>query len=155
VEHGFVRPQDLPDYQPRPQVEEADQDEQVGMAARPPSVPILPDELDEVELALADQTAGKRKRKKQPPKMPDLTPADLGKLLDDMLASRAACWPALVELARPHYARNDPRMAAIMLRHIDEDLFPRRLLRAVRTRPGLLAQLWECVDDQPFHDLVE
>jgi hypothetical protein len=155
VEHGFVRPQDLADYQPRPRVEEEEEADKVGPAPRPPSLPIMPDALDEAQEALSDHTEVKRKRKKQPPKVPDLTPEQLGDLLDEILRARAASLPALVELARPDYARNDPRMAAVVLRHVEEEQFPRRLLRAVRARPALLAQLWDSVDDQPFHDLIE
>ena len=156
VEHGFVRPEDLHDYQPRPQDEEADggADKSGRPAPRPPSLPILPDALDETETDLADQPEVKRKRKKQPPKVPDLTPEELGERLEAILKSRAASLPALVELARPDYSRRDERMAAVVLRHVEESQFPRRLLRAVRARPALLAQLWECLDDQPFHDLV-
>jgi hypothetical protein len=156
VEHGFVRPEDLSGYQPRQQAEEAEGDGKVGTAApRPPSLPIMPDVFDELEQALAEPGEVKRKRKKQPPKVPDLTPGQLGDELEGILKARATCFPALVELARPDYARNDARMAAVVLRHVPEDQFPRRLLRVVRARPAALAQLWECLDDQPFHDLVE
>src|SRR5213080_4547028 len=74
VEHGFVRPEDLPDYQPRAQEAEVDggADKSGRPAPRPPSLPILPDALDETEADLADQPEVKRKRKKQPPKVPDV-----------------------------------------------------------------------------------
>jgi hypothetical protein len=155
VEHGFVRAVDLAGYQPRPQSEEPEDDGKLGAAAWPPSLPIMPDALDDAEVELWDQPEAKRKRKKQPPKVPDLKAPELGELLEEILRSRSASFPALVELARPDYALNDPRMAAIVLRHVNEEQFPRRVLRAIRARPALLAQLWESVDDQPFHDLVE
>jgi hypothetical protein len=155
VEHGFVRPEDLPDYRPRPQAEETDSADKSGRAApRPPSLPILPDALDEAEAELTDRPEVKRKRKKQLPKVPDLTSEELGERVESILKSRAASFPALVELARPDYARRDERMAAVVVRHFEEGQFRRRLLRVVRARPALLAHLWECVDDQPFHDLV-
>ncbi len=156
VEHGFVRPDDLPDYTPRPQAEAADGGaDKTGRAApRPPSLPILPDALDEAQAGLADQPETKRRRKRQIPKVPDLTPEELGERLEVILKARAASYPALVELARPDYARRDERMAAVVVRHFNEGQFRRRLLRLVRARPALLAHLWECVDDQPFHDLV-
>jgi hypothetical protein len=156
VEHGFVRSEDLPDYHPRAQDAESDSgaDKSGRPAPRPPSLPILPDVLDEAETKLAEEPEVKRKRRKQTPKIPDLTPEELGERLEAILKARAACFPALVELARPDYSRRDERMAAVVLRHVEEGQFPRRLLRAVRARPAILAQLWECVDDQPFHDLV-
>jgi hypothetical protein len=156
VEHGFVRAEDLPGYHPPPRVEEADgaADKSGRAAPRPPSLPILPDALDEAQTDLAEQPEVKRKRKRQLPKVPDLTPEELGERLDAILKSRAASFPAMVELARPDYARRDERMAAVVVRHLEEGQFRRRLLRAVRARPAILAHLWECVDDQPFHDLV-
>src|SRR5207302_9897940 len=91
VVHGVVRPEDLHDYQPRDQTEEVEGDGKVGTAAaRPPSLPIMPDALDEAEEALADPAEVKRKRKKQPPKVPDLTPEQLGEVLEGILRSRAA-----------------------------------------------------------------
>jgi hypothetical protein len=156
VEHGFVHARDLPGYEPRPQV---DEEEYVDLGPswqekREVLQLVMPDEMDQVEAALAGQTEGKRKRRKSGPKVVEITAKQLGKLLEDILKSRSSSFAALVELARPDYSRNDPRMAAVVLRNIDEEQFPRRLLRAVRARPGLLAQLWEGVDDQPFHDLV-
>jgi hypothetical protein len=156
VEHGFARPEDLPDYQPRPQDGEADEgaDKSGRAAPRPPSLPIMPDALDEAQTELAEQPETKRRRKRQLPRVPDLTPEELGERVEAILKMRAASFPALVELARPDYARRDERMAAVVVRHFDEGQFRRRLLRLVRTRPAALAHLWECVDDQPFHDLV-
>jgi hypothetical protein len=151
VEHGFVREEELDGYQPRERPEEPDDQ----AAPCPLLLPIMPDAFDEAQTALADQPEVKRRRRKQLPRVPDLTPEELGERLEGVLRSRAVCFPILIELARPDYARNDERMAAVVLRHVGEDQFARRLLRAVRSRPGVLAQLWECVDDQPFHDLVE
>jgi len=154
VEHGFVRAQDLPGYEPRVQEDEEDRDWPVW-DDRPNEIDvILPDTLDLVESALAGQTEGKRKRRKGAPKVADISPKQLGKLLEDILKARHGSFAALIELARPDYSRHDERMAAVVLRNTDEQQFPRRLLKAVRARPGLLAQLWECVDDAPFHDLV-
>jgi hypothetical protein len=155
VEHGFVRPEDLLDYQPRPRNDEADGADKSGRAApSPPGLPLPPDVLDDAQTDLSDQPEIKRNRRKQLPRVPDLTPEELGERIEAILKSRAASFPALVELARPDYARHDERMAAVVLRHFEEGQFRRRLLRAIRTRPAVLAHLWECVDDQPFHDLV-
>jgi hypothetical protein len=154
VEHGFVRPQDLPGYEPRRLPEDEDHDWPVW-DTEPNEIDLLmPDTLDAVAADLAEQTQGKRKRRRGAPKVPDISPEQLGQLLEGILKSRSGSFPALVELARPDYSRNDGRMAAVFLRNIDAEQFPRRLLRAIRARPGLLAQLWECVDDQPFHDLI-
>jgi hypothetical protein len=155
VEHGFVRPEDLRDYRPREPEEETDSEGRAATAPRPSAPLLLPDALEEAEAALADEPEVKRKRPRRPPKVPDLTPEELGERLEDILRSRADCFPALAELARPTHACADEQEAAVVLRHLREDQFPRRVLRAVRARPALLGRLWECVDDHPFHDLVE
>jgi hypothetical protein len=154
VEHGFVKAADLHDYQPREKAAEED-DGESSAANRPRPPLLLPDELEEAELGLAGLAGSKRKRKQHPPRVPDLTPEELGARLEALLHARVSCWPALVELSRPHYKGKDGLGAAVILRQFKDTTLMRRLLAVVRAEPRALAHLWEAVDSQPFHDLVE
>jgi len=154
VEHGFVKAADLHDYQPREPVAGED-DEGKSRAAHPPLPLLLPDDLEEAEAGLAGQAGTKRKRKQHPPRVPDLTPEELGARLEAILHTRAPCMPALVELSRPHYKGKDGLGAAVILRQFKDTTLTRRLVAVVRAEPRALAYLWEAVDSQPFHDLVE
>ena len=60
-----------------------------------------------------------------------------------------------MELSHPHYAGKDGLEAAVILRQFRDTTLLKRLLTVVRAEPRSLAHLWESVDSQPFHDLVE
>ena len=102
VEHGFVKAEDLHDYQPREQA--AEEDEASAAAARPQPPLLLPDDLEEAEAGLAGLAGPKRKRRRQPPRVPDLTPEELGARLEAILdARRSACrrwWSCRIRTTR-------------------------------------------------------
>ncbi len=152
VEHGFVKAGDLHDYQPR---QPAPAEDESALASWPRAPLLLPDDLEEAEVGLAGQGGTKCKRKQHPPRVPDLTPEALEARLEAILHTRAACLPALVELSRPHFKGKDGRGAAVILRQFKDTTLTRRLVAVIRAEPRALAQLWEAVDSQPFHDLVE
>ncbi|HVS38037.1 MAG TPA: hypothetical protein VMS17_20925 [Gemmataceae bacterium] len=139
VECGFVRAEDLPDYQPI-QAEEPDD-------AAPAIAVLFPDELDQKQDELAGPTL--RKAGRSTPRTPELTPERLGELLEEILRAREPLLPALQALSGA-----DAPSATAALRQMPEEEFRRRLLTAVQTRPGVLAELWEAVDEAPFHDLL-
>ena len=148
VESGFIRPGDLEDYEPRPE-EEPD-----AAAGRELSSELLqPDELEQTEEELIARPV-RRKGGRVVPKGPELRPEDLAEQVRVALAARSASLPALAELAGRHQPCPDPFEATVLLRQVEEAAFSAALAEAVRSRPGLLAELWECVDPEPFHVIV-
>ena len=142
VEHGFVRAGDLTDYEPNA----AGQDD--ADTGRPEASILLPDEMDQKEEELAG-AGGRRKRGRPRPKEPDLTTEQLGEMLEEILRAREALLPALQAVSGA-----DAPSATAALRQMPEEEFRRRLLTAAPTRPGVLADLWEALDERPFHDLL-
>ena len=145
VESGFIRPGDLENYEPRLQEDEGD-----SIADRLPTEIYLPDELERTEEELSVRPV-RRKGAKTTPKATDLTMAELEQQLRAVLAARSSSLPALVELSSHYQPCSDQRAAVVLLRQLDERTFSKVLLDGVRARAGLLAELWDGVDAEPFH----
>jgi hypothetical protein len=143
VEHGFVRAEDLDSYEPESAADQGD-----AYAERPPVEVLPPDEMDHKEEELID-AAGRRKGGKTAPRTPDLTTEQLGEMLEAILRAREALLPALQSVSGA-----DAPSATAVLRQMPEEEFRRRLLTAVQARPGVLAEMWEGLDESPFHDLL-
>ena len=139
VEHGFVRAEDLADYKP-PAEEE--------VAAPPPVEVLLPDEMERAEEELVG-AVGRRKGGKAAPRTPDLTTEQLGEMLEEILLAREPLLPALQAVSGA-----DAPSATAAIRQMPQEEFNRRLLTAVQARPGVLAEMWEALDERPFHDLL-
>src|SRR4051794_6105077 len=94
VEHGFVRAEDLADYEPREaEPDQAPDEERLEIDI------LLPDELDHKEEELAASAGARRKGGKAAPRTPDLTTEQLGELLEEILRTREALVPALQALS--------------------------------------------------------
>jgi hypothetical protein len=156
VEHGLIAAEDLGGYQPRDPVPAADHEaSDAGISPRPQAELLGPDALDQAEEILRGPAFRKWKRGQSGLKVPDLTPEQLGERLEAILQARAACWPALAELAGLPEAGVYGREAAVALRHLEAGAFQDRLLRAVQARPGLLGNVWEALDVEPLYDLLD
>jgi hypothetical protein len=152
VEHGFIRPGELENYQARAQPLE---DETAAAESLRELDLLPPDELDHAEDALEHRPPGKRRAGKGSAKPTEFTGEQLSADLRPELSLRALYFPALIELAQPLDSPSDFENAAIALRQLDAERFRDLVMDATHSRPALLRELWCAVESRAFHDLLE
>jgi len=158
VRHGFIRPHELPGYKP-PKVtapvllerEERAEDAEKGEAEAwtgPRG------DWDFVEETLVRRTAPRRRGESQP-KGKVLSIKELLARLEEEFERRDDDLASVHSLGR-HFAEcGNWHEAAIELRQLSVDRFYRGMCAGLRSEAVLLGDLWQAVEPEPFHELVD
>jgi hypothetical protein len=149
IEHGFVRPRDLPGYQSL----EGFADEQ-NMPWGNQEVASHPDAFEEFQERLVRRSS----RGRRAPRGKVLEVKDLCERVDAEFAHRQDAFDDLITLARRMQgkgAAGDWTSAAVLLRQVSEKRFHRDLSAALRDGSVNLRRLWQALDLEPFHHLLD
>jgi len=145
VDQGFVRAGDLDGFAMPPEVE-------IPVATAPAVPP--PDEFEELEAELVEETAAAR-RGRGKPKGEVLSEKDLVSRVDAVLAERADALAAVRAWAG-HYGRvPDWTVAVAAVRKAPAAAFEAGLVDGLRKTWITLADLWAAFDAEPLHAVID